>query len=260
MSKVCDSRFWEPLLERYPRSPSIALCRVPEVEYLAGLTLQRPIVDHCCGDGYIAGLCYPEMQVDSGVDFSAPALETARGRGNYSRLLEADAGRHVPLETGSVATLFNNSGMEHIANLDGAISEIARILRPGGSVHFNVLNSRYFDWWPHSAASSVQYRAFQPFHHALDETGWTRVLNRHGLEGVTFRDYFPRDTSRVLADFDYRYSAFYFRKRPSPAVALTTIAPAALLRQRWRRLFGDLEWTAPPGQGAGFMISAVRAD
>jgi SAM-dependent methyltransferase len=224
------------------------------------LTLQRPIVDHCCGDGYIAGLCYPGMQVESGVDFSASALETARSRGSYGRLLEADAGRHVPLETGSVATVFNNSGMEHIANLDGAIGEIARILRPGGRVHFNVLNSRYFDWWPHAAATSIQYRAFQPFHHALDESGWTSVLNRHGLDGVTFRDYFPRETSRILADFDYRYSAFYFRKRLSPAVALTTIAPAVLLRQRWRRLFGDLEWTAPPGQGAGFMISAIRAD
>lgn len=260
MSKVRDSRFWEPLLERYPRSPSIALCRVPEVEYLSELQLQSPVVDHCCGDGYIASLCFPGVRLDAGVDFSGPALAIASGRGRYGRLVQADAGKHVPLESGSMATVINNSGMEHIENLDGAVREIARILRPGGRVHFNVLNSRYFDWWPHSAAARARYRAFQPFHHALDEAGWSRVLNAHGLLAVSFRDYFPRRTAEVLADYDYRYSAFYFRRRLSPLVALTTVAPARLLRDRWRRLFGDLDWTAPPGSGAGFMISAMRGD
>lgn len=258
MPKVRDSRYWETLLERYPRSPSIALCRVPEVEYLAALDLREPVLDHCCGDGYIADVCFPGRKLDAGVDLSEPALAISRQRGKYGRVLHADAGKHIPAADGSFGTIFNNSGIEHIDDLDGAIREIARVLRPGGTVHMNVLNSRYFDWWPRPRQTADDYRRYQPFHHALDEAGWTGVLRRHGLGDVRFRDYFPRPTAEVVADYDYRYSAFYFRRRLSPAVGLTVIAPQGMLRDRWRRLFGDLEWQAPPGQGAGFMVSATR--
>ena len=259
MPIVRDSRFWETLLARYPRSPSIALCRVPEVEYLSALSLQEPVLDHCCGDGYIAELCFPDTRIEAGVDLNESALEVARQRGKYRRVLHADAGKKIPLETASIGTIFNNSGIEHIDNLDGAIAEIARVVRPGGQVHFNVLNSRYFDWWPHGAETALDYRRYQPFHHALDEHGWTLKLESHGFGGVRFRDYFPRAAAEILADYDYRYSAFYFRRRMSPAVALSVIAPAGVLRSRWRRLFGDLEWQADPGQGAGFLVSATRA-
>jgi SAM-dependent methyltransferase len=258
MPKVRESRYWETLLERYPRSPSIALCRVPEVEYLAALDLQEPVLDHCCGDAYIADVCFPGRKLDAGVDLSEPALAIARQRGKYARVLHADAGKHIPAADGSFGTIFNNSGIEHIDDLDGAIREIARVLRPGGTVHMNVLNSRYFDWWPHPRSTADDYRRYQPFHHALDEAGWTAVLQRHGLGSVRFRDYFPRPTAQVLADYDYRYSAFYFRRRLSPAVGLTVLAPQGLLRDRWRRLFGELEWQAQAGQGAGFMVSATR--
>jgi SAM-dependent methyltransferase len=258
MPKVRESRYWETLLDRYPRSPSIALCRVPEVEFLASLELKEPVLDHCCGDGYIAEVCFPGRILEAGVDFSEPALAISRQRGKYRNVVHADAGKHIPVPDASFGTVFNNSGIEHIDNLDGAIREISRVLKPGGTAHLNVLNSRYFDWWPHPPDTAADYRRYQPFHHALDEAGWSAALERHGLGQVRFRDYFPRPTAEVLADYDYRYSAFYFRRRLSPAVGLTVVAPPGMLRARWRQRFGDLEWMAAPGQGAGFMITATR--
>jgi SAM-dependent methyltransferase len=258
MPKIQESRYWETLLAHYPRSPSIAMCRVPEVEYLASLRAEDPVLDHCCGDGYIADLCYPGTTLAAGVDLDEPALELARRRGKYRQLMHADAGKRIPAADATFAMVFNNSGIEHIDDLDGAIAEIARVLRPGGHVHLNVLNSRYFDWWPLEAASAADYRRYQPFRHAMDETGWSGVLGRHGFTDVRFRDYFPRATAEVLAGYDYRYSAFYFRRRFSVGVALTVAAPKGFLRARWRRLFGNLEWEAGPRSGAGFLVSAKR--
>ena len=115
-----------------------------------------------------------------------------------------------------------------------------------------------FEWWPRGRDTAADYRRYQPFHHGLDEAGWCTVFARHGLHDVQFRNYFPRATAEVLADYDYRYSAFYFRRRLSPLVGLTVFAPTGILRNRWRRTFGELEWEAPPGKGAGFLISATR--
>ncbi len=259
MPKVSESRFWQPLLSKYSRSPSVALCRIPEVEYLSSVPLVDPVVDHCCGDGYIADLCYPGRKMEAGVDLSAPALELARQRGIYNRIVQTDAGKSVPLDTGSVSTVLNNSGIEHIDNIAGALSEVGRILKGGGIFHFTVLNSRYFDWWPRSSQERDEYIKYQPYHTIWDEKGWTEALNRAGFAKVVFRDYFPKPTAQVLADYDYRYSAFYIKRRFSPGVAATMIAPASLLESRWRDRFGGLEWVAPAGQGAGFLVSATRA-
>lgn len=231
---------------------------MPELELLASLPLAGAVLDHCCGDGYIAALAFPGREMGAGVDLSAAALAQARSRGNYRRLEQADAGQQLPFADRSFDAVINNSGIEHVPDLERAVAQIARVLRPGGELHFNVLNSRYFEWWPHAADTARSYRAFQPFHHALDEAGWTAVLERHGFGSVGFRDYFPRATAVLLADYDWRYSDFYLRRRPHPGPLAARFAPASLLRSRWRRTFGGLEWESAPGAGAGFMVSARR--
>jgi SAM-dependent methyltransferase len=259
VSAVRDSPYWQSLLERYARSPSIALCRVPEVELFSRLELREPVLDHCCGDGFIAAMAFPGRVIDAGIDLSEPALAAARERGNYRRLERADAARELPFPPASFSTVINNSGIEHIPDLNAALAQLARVVRPGGRLYFNVLNSRYFDWWPLAPGTAAHYRRFQPFHHALDEHQWTQALERQGFVSVTFADYFPKATAQLLADYDYRYSAFYLRRSFQPAVAAAAVMPKSSLVGRWARLLGPLEWTASQGQGAGFMVSATRA-
>lgn len=260
MKTAKESRFFQSMLNHYIYSPSIALCRIPELELLSQVRLEHPVLDHCCGDGYIAATAFPETTIDAGVDISQKQLNAAKQRGNYKRLEQADAGVALPFKDGEFVTIINNSGIEHIPDLEASIAEIARVLRGRGKLYFNVLNSRYFDRWPLSPETAESYRNFQPFYHALDEKSWRDVLERHNFKDVTFTDYFPESSSKVLASLDYRYSAHYFRKQISPSLILERLLPASWLVQRRRTMLENLQWQAAPGKGSGFLISATKAE
>jgi SAM-dependent methyltransferase len=258
MRRIKDSRYWEQLLDNYARNPSIALCRVPELELLSQLELEGPVLDHCCGDGYIAAHAFPGRRLDAGIDLRDKALAGARSRGTYLDVQHADASRRLPYEDGRFGTIINNSAIEHIQELDQVVAEVARVLRPGGRFHFNVLNDRYFEWWPLDAGTRDDYRRFQPFIHALSEGEWRTVLLRHGFRQVEFCEYMPRETAQMLAEYDYLFSVFYLRHRPNWRVISTLLTPEGALKARWRTLFGELLWDAGPGLGAGFRVSATR--
>jgi SAM-dependent methyltransferase len=258
LRRIKDSKYWAQLLDNYARNPSIALCRVPELELLTEIELKGPVLDHCCGDGYIAEHAYPGRQLDAGIDLRDKALAVARRRGTYMNVQQADASRRLPFDTASFGTVINNSAIEHIDKLDQVVAEVARVLRPGGRFYFNVLNARFFEWWPLDAEAQQAYRQFQPFLHALNESEWQAVLLRHGFQEVDFREYMPRETAQVLAEYDYLFSAFYLRHRMSWRVLRTLVTPVSVLKSRWQALFGDLVWDASRGQGAGFRVSATR--
>lgn len=254
-----ESPFFDRLLDEYPNAVSIAVCRVPELELLSRVPLIAPVLDHCCGDGRVAALAFPGRRIDAGIDINRTALAQAMKRGNYARLEWADASRRLPFDNASFATVFDNSALEHIPDIDSAVSEIARVLRPGGFAYINVLNERYFSRWPLDPSTLVAYREFQPFHHALDESGWTDIFCRHGFIAPSFESYFDERASRVFAELDYRYSAFYIEHRLSLRPLLDRLTPRATLKRRCHRLYDDLCWDARPGQGSGFLISAQRA-
>lgn len=258
MKSLRDSRYFEPLLKKYVRSPSIVLCRVPELELLSSIELRHPVLDHCCGDGFVSGMAFPDVVLDAGIDINRKQLDTAQDYGNYQEIQWADAGLEIPYPEKTFATVVNNSGIEHIPDLNSAIYEIARVLKPGGWVFINVLNSRYFERWPLPTKTANSYRKFQPFYHALNENGWRNILERHRMFEVTFVDYFNKDVSMMLAELDYRYSAFYFKKSFSMSVLMEVFLPTAILRKKWRSKLGSLTWSAEPGQGSGFMIAAKK--
>lgn len=258
MPTIAESRFWLPLLDRYYRSPSIALCRTPEVELFSRIAPRAPVLDHCGGDGYIASLAFPGQTLDACVDLDAARLEAARCAGRYTEVKRADVSRSLPFADQQFATVINNSGIEHVADLASALREIHRVLQDGGHVHLNVLNARYFDNWPSGATALADYRRTQPFHHALDERAWTEQLQRAGFRRVSFTDYLPAATGRVLADLDYRYSRLYLQRRLSLRTLLEALGSKRQLQRRWQRRLGSLRWDAGAGEGVGFLITAER--
>lgn len=259
MPTIGESEFWPPLLEHYYRSPSIALCRVPEVELLSRIALIPPVLDHCGGDGYISSLAFAGGHLDACVDLDAARLEAARRSGRYAQVKQGDVGKGLPFADGEFATVINNSGIEHVADLRSALAEIRRVLKVGGKVHLNVLNARYFDNWPFDPGSMAAYRAWQPFYHALNESEWTAALQEVGFARVSFADYFPAAAGRILADLDYRYSRMFLRRRFTLATLWEALGSKRQLVKQWDRRLRGLRWDAAPGTGVGFMVTAERA-
>jgi SAM-dependent methyltransferase len=258
MPTIEESRFWRPLLERYYRSPSIAMCRIPEVELFSRITLDFPVLDHCGGDGYISALAFDGCKLDACVDIDEARLETARLSGRYGSVKWADVGRKLPFEDRRFATVINNSGIEHVPDLRTALSEIHRVLKVGGKVHLNVLNRRFFDNWPFDPASMAAYREWQPFYHALNEAEWVTCLEDAGFWRVSFADYFPPDVGRILADLDYRYSRMFLKRRFSLKTLVESLGSKQQLAKRWGGRLGGLRWDAASGTGVGFTVTAER--
>jgi SAM-dependent methyltransferase len=255
--KVSESRFWKTLWSAYRRSPSIALCRVPELEYAAALALNGDTLDHCCGDGRFAQIGWPGARFSAGCDMNEQSLNVARQLGRHEQLAACDAGKRLPYSDESFDLVFDNSALEHIPDLKSSLGEISRVLRPGGIFAFNVLNHRYFEWWPQDENSMVAYREWQPFYHALSVDQWTEELSAVGLAVDDLKGYFDEEASRDLALLDCEFSGHYIRQRPSQLVSKYN-SFLGNQRKYWRDRLSRLKWRTAPDEGAGYFITARR--
>lgn len=256
-NRVGQSRFWDPLWEKYAFAPSVVLCRVPELEYASRLDVGGDVLDHCCGDGVFASLAWSGNTITAGCDFNVSSLRSAATLGLYGRADACDAGVRLPYEEDSFDMVFDNSALEHIEDLGTALNEVARVLRPDGTFVFNVLNHRYFEWWPLDTDSMIQYKKWQPFFHALNLGEWRERLVGAGFEIVSVKGYFDREASTALAALDYAFSAEYVAGLFNWSVRLHRMLPRSLKRFRFRKL-SDLVWETEPDTGAGYCIEAVR--
>ncbi len=256
---VSKSRFWNSLWQQYPAAPSVALCRIPELEYASTLQLTGNSLDHCCGDGLFASMVWPGQKLTAGCDINTNSVEQAKERGIYMNLDKCDVAQRLPYEDATFDLVFNNSGLEHVTNLDNALAEVARVLSPTGIFAFNVLNHRYFEWWPLDESTKIGYRQWQPFFHALNQTEWTKRLADVGLQVISVEGYFDQKSARELAFLDYTFSSVYIARHRSWLVWWYKRIPF-LMRKYWQHRLASLSWKTEPDAGAGYFIKAVRAN
>ncbi len=178
-----------------------SLLRSVEAEFYQDVDLPSPVLDVGAGDGHFASIALPRP-VEVGLDPHLPSLRESRRRGCY-RLLVASGGHRMPFADASFASAFSNSVLEHIPQVEGVLSEIGRVLRPGAPFLFTVPNDAFPDslsvsgklrHWG-AAGLAQRYQGFfvriSRHHNMLDEQGWGERLWEAGLEVVrTFR-YFP---------------------------------------------------------------------
>jgi SAM-dependent methyltransferase len=95
----------------------------------------RTVLDFGCGRGGWVGLLedtFPGAEL-VGVDISATAVEGARATFPGHAFHSFD-GQHAPLPDESVDLVFSYHVLEHVLDLDAAVTEIGRLLAPGGRV------------------------------------------------------------------------------------------------------------------------------
>ncbi len=119
-------------LEKYLAIAPVALAiiRANECHQLSSVTLSPPILDLGCGDGIFAKVFF-EKPIEIGFDISEEEIAAARQFRVYKHLVAGDA-HCLPFSSNSIATVFSNSVLEHIPNLGPVLSEVHRVLRPGG--------------------------------------------------------------------------------------------------------------------------------
>ena len=127
-----------------PARPSVAMSRPRDVsgrtsyEWLVDAvpTVDGPVVDLACGDGFlIDALCRrPFLHSVIGVDLNTAELRAARQRLGPGVALVRTNATALPFATSSLSVVTAHFSLMLLLPLDDALAEIARALRPGGSL------------------------------------------------------------------------------------------------------------------------------
>jgi demethylmenaquinone methyltransferase/2-methoxy-6-polyprenyl-1,4-benzoquinol methylase len=93
----------------------------------------RRVLDVCCGTGDLAIACARRGATVTGVDFSAPMLERARRKAPEIEWVSGDA-LDLPFEDQGFDGVTVGFGARNVEDLERALRELRRVLRPGGRV------------------------------------------------------------------------------------------------------------------------------
>jgi demethylmenaquinone methyltransferase/2-methoxy-6-polyprenyl-1,4-benzoquinol methylase len=97
------------------------------------------VLDLCCGTGDMAFALYGQTKGSraaiTGADFASEMLRRAeaKGKGTSLRWVEADA-LHMPFDDHSFDLVTSAFGFRNLADYDGGLREILRVMRPDGEL------------------------------------------------------------------------------------------------------------------------------
>ncbi len=202
-------KFKNDILLRYVSEAPLALAfeRYLECAIYKELPLERPILDLGCGEGIFAYILFDE-KIDTGIDPNSRELERAKEYGGYNELIEC-FGNKIPKPDGSYNTVFSNSVLEHIPDLDPVLEEVRRILPVGGTFYFTVPSDK-FDHYSvvNGVLTSIglkslaeKFRAaycrFWKHYHYYPLNVWEDRVRAHGFEVIQSRLYDPKRICRT---------------------------------------------------------------
>lgn len=197
-------KFRPDFLENYTAQAPLALAfeRVMECRILSQQTFERPILDIGCGEGLFANVLFAE-KIDTGIDPNARELERAKEFDGYNELIEC-FGDAIPKPDATYRTVFSNSVVEHIPDLEPVLREAFRLLTPGGKLYLTVPSDRFDEY---SLVSQIlglcgltglqsRYRAFYnrfwAHYHFYAPVRWADIAKSCGFEVIEVHSYGPR--------------------------------------------------------------------
>lgn len=171
----------DPRLDRkFARVCALVREQLPATAYL----------DAGCGDGrYLAALAAELPERVAGVDISERILETARAQAPRAELRQANLER-LPFADGEFDLVLSSQVIEHVLDREGAAAELARVLRPGGTLVISTDNERAWVSRALNAPRTLLVRALRlSGRHSRAQspaTPFTRESLRALLEGAGF--------------------------------------------------------------------------
>jgi SAM-dependent methyltransferase len=165
----------------------VTTCRRPLVyEHLHryalafGLAKRKRVLDIACGEGYGANLLARVASKVIGVDLDAGTIAHAKAKYRRRNLHFVQGScAEIPCDDHSMDLVASFETIEHISECDRFLSEIKRVLAPGGIL---IISS------PHRAEYQKVSETANPFHEAeLDHDEFVRLITRKFKHSVAAR-------------------------------------------------------------------------
>jgi ubiquinone/menaquinone biosynthesis C-methylase UbiE len=125
------------------------------------------VAEICCGRGEAFEMIGDRVETGIGVDISPAMLEEAarlHAANPRLRFVQGDA-TNLPLQDASFDTVFMFGGIHHVNDRQALFSEIARILKPGGTFFYREPVSDFFMW---KLLRAIIYRASPTLDHETE--------------------------------------------------------------------------------------------
>lgn len=188
----------------------LGLIRAIDCRYLSSVDFKGSVLDVGCGDGLFAKILFDnaEGRVDTGIDYDPIELGKARKTGIYKKLFVCSA-TSMPFQDSCYDTVFSNSVLEHIPDLEVALSEISRVLKPGGKLVFTVPSQYLSEQFLFPVifkkiglkALGQYYIDFKQrmwkHYHLYPPEAWIDKLDKHGLKVIKYQYIHPEPVTRL---------------------------------------------------------------
>jgi len=92
----------------------------------------KRVLDIGCGEGRLLRMLKSKFDEFFGVDVAPSRIKEAQEKSPHFNLIEADADKKLPFDSGFFDTITCIATIEHIYDIFGLIKEIYRLLKPGG--------------------------------------------------------------------------------------------------------------------------------
>jgi SAM-dependent methyltransferase len=246
-------------------APHRALLRAVECKLMSRVTLVHPVLDIGCGDGHFASIAYSEP-VDVGLDpMERDLREAGPLRPKVYRHVVRGSATSLPFPDGAFATVVSNCVIEHIPDVSRTLSEISRVLRPGGAFATTLPSEHYPEYllgstmlrrigFERPAAAYGGFFNRISHHYHVDPPGtWEERLARAGLTMTEHAYYFSPEAHRAFDLAHYLGLPNLLTKR---ALGRWVVHPAQMKPFEWwyRRYYEE----PLPESGAYQFVTAMK--
>lgn len=260
------------LIQIYKNAPSLAIWRAFEAQAFHDLVFEPPTLDLACGTGQF-GKVLLGSGISAGCDIDREAIAVAEQEKAYKDLKVADA-RFLPYSDGSFNSVLSNCALEHIPNVEKAIAEVARVLKPMGLFAFTVPSEYFNDTLSiprlykifglnSRAQKHIQwYNSLQQHYHIDPLPIWGKRLNSAGFKLIFHRYYMPKSASLLFSLWDVmtKWTLPLQSGRPSHVqqFLLNRFTNRLLLWILYYHFIGSYRSKSMDDNGSGLLVVARR--